>query len=203
MYSYFSSYGIGFKSGIDLPNEASGLVGNLKNPKDIDVATASYGQGIALSPIQMTRALSVLANGGYLITPRLVTKVEYDDGTSKTIDAVRTGPFLKKQTVEDVTTMLVTVVDTALKQGAIKREHYTVAAKTGTAQIADHVNGGYYSDRYLHSFFGYFPAYNPKFIVFLYQVYPKGAKYASETLTSPFDEIAGFLLDYYNIPPDR
>jgi cell division protein FtsI/penicillin-binding protein 2 len=65
------------------------------------------------------------------------------------------------------------------------------------------VNGGYYSDRWLHSFFGFFPAYQPRFIVFLYQIYPKGAKYASETLTKPFDDLATFLINYYNIPPDR
>ena len=99
--------------------------------------------------------------------------------------------------------MLVTVVDVALLKGAIKRDHYSVAAKTGTAQIPDHVNGGYFADRYLHSFFGFFPAYNPKFIVFLYQIYPRGAEYASATLTQPFDEIASFLINYYNIPPDR
>ena len=203
MYTYFKSFGLGQKSGVDLPNEAAGLIGNLKSGKDIDVATASYGQGLAISPIQMIRALSVLPSGGYLVQPHFVKEIEYDDGTTKTIDPVKVGPVLKKKTVEDVTTMLVTVVDTALKQGAIRREHYTVAAKTGTAQIADHINGGYYSDRYLHSFFGYFPAYNPKFIIFLYQVWPKGAEYASATLTDPFDEIAGFLINYYNIPPDR
>jgi cell division protein FtsI/penicillin-binding protein 2 len=82
-------------------------------------------------------------------------------------------------------------------------EHYSIAAKTGTAQIADHVNGGYYSDRYLHSFFGFFPAYDPKVIVFLYQVYPKGAQYASETLVDPFIDITKFLISYYDIPPDR
>ena len=203
MYAYFKSFGLGQKSGVDLPNEAAGLIGNLKSGKDIDVATASYGQGLAISPIQMVRALSVLPSGGYLVQPHFVKEIDYDDGTSKTIEPVRVGPVLKKKTVEDVTTMLVNVVDKSLKQGAIKREHYTVAAKTGTAQMADHIHGGYYSDRYLHSFFGYFPAYNPRFIVFLYQVWPKGAEYASATLTDPFDEIAGFLINYYNIPPDR
>ena len=75
--------------------------------------------------------------------------------------------------------------------------------KTGTAQIADLVNGGYYDDRYLHSFFGYFPAYNPRFIIFLYNVYPKDVKYASQTLTSPFIDMTKFLINYYEIPPDR
>jgi cell division protein FtsI/penicillin-binding protein 2 len=202
-YKYMKSFGFGGKTGVDLPNEATGLINNLKSGKEIDIATASYGQGVAISPLSMTRALSILANGGYLITPHVVKRIDYDNGTRKDIEAQKTGSIFKKQTTEDVTRMLVEVVDKALKQGTIKHENYSIAAKTGTAQIPDHVNGGYYSDRYLHSFFGYFPAYDAKFLVFLYQVYPRGAKYASDTLTDPFDKIATFLIDYYNIPPDR
>lgn len=200
---YFLSFGIGTKTGVDLPNEAMPLIDNLKSPQDIDIATASYGQGIAVSPIGMARALSIIANGGYLITPHLVRQIERTDGIVKKIDAKKSGPVLKPQTVDDVKRMLVSVVDTSLAQGKLKKEHYTIAAKTGTAAMADPVNGGYHSDRWLHSFFGFFPAYNPRFIVFLYQVHPKGAKYASETLVKPFDDLATFLLNYYNIPPDR
>ena len=201
--AYFHSFGIASKSEIDLPNESMPLTSNLKSPTDIDVATASYGQGIAISPIGMIRALSVIANGGYVVTPHLVKEIDYEDGRVDKIGVKKTGPVLKTETIDEVRKMLVTVVDTALAKGAIKKEHYTVAAKTGTAEIADHVNGGYYSDRYLHSFFGFFPAYKPRFIVFLYQIYPKGAQYASETLVKPFDELSTFLLNYYNIPPDR
>ena len=203
MAKYFSSYGLGTKTGIDQPNEATGILGDLKNGKDIDIATASYGQGIAVSPIEMARALSVLANGGYLVTPHLVKEIDYADGSIKMIKPEKSGPLLKQDTSTEVTRMLVNVVDTALAKGAIKRDHYTVAAKTGTAEMPDHVNGGYYGDRYLHSFFGFFPAYQPKYIVFLYQLYPKGAQYASETLTKPFDEITKLLINYYNIAPDR
>lgn len=200
---YFNSFGIGSKSGIDLPNESMPLSVNLKDPEDIDIATASYGQGIAISPIGMARALSVLANGGYIITPHLARHIERTDGSIMQLEWKKSGPVLKPQTVEDVKTMLVKVVDTALAQGKLKKEKHSMAAKTGTAAIADHVNGGYYDDRWLHSFFGFFPAYDPKFIVFLYQIHPKGAKYASETLVKPFDELATFLLNYYSIPPDR
>ncbi|HEX7724612.1 MAG TPA: penicillin-binding protein 2 [Candidatus Paceibacterota bacterium] len=200
---YFNSFGLDQKSGIDLPNEAKPITNNLKNPKDIDIATASYGQGIAVTPVAMTRMLAVIANGGYVVTPHLVKEIDRIDGSVKKTDIVRVGPYLKPTTVDDVKHMLVTVVDTALANGALKKEHYTVAAKTGTAAIADHVNGGYYSDRWLHSFFGFFPAYEPRFIVFLYQIYPKNAKYASETLTKPFDDLTTFLINYYNIPPDR
>jgi cell division protein FtsI/penicillin-binding protein 2 len=200
---YFYSFGLGVKTGIDLPSEAAPITDNLKHGKDIDVATASYGQGLAVSPVGMTRALSVVANGGYLVVPHLVKEIDYADGSTKKIAPTKSGPLIRPQTADEVRSMLVTVVDKALAGGTLKRDHYTVAAKTGTAEIADPVHGGYYSDRYLHSFFGFFPAYEPRFIVFLYQVYPKGAKYASETLTKPFDELTTFLLNYYDIPPDR
>src|SRR3989338_6033329 len=200
---YFTALGFGSKTGVDQPNETVGLVANLKTGRDIEIATMAYGQGIALSPMAMTRALAVLANNGKIVKQRLVQEIDYVDGTKKIITPDVGVQVLKPETVETVTRMLVKVVDEALRKGALRVEHYTVAAKTGTAQIADSTTKGYYQDRYLHSFFGYFPAYEPKFIVFLYQKYPKGAQYASETLAEPFGELTKFLIDYYNVPPDR
>ncbi len=203
LYKYFGDFGLNGKTGIDLPHEASSLLGNLKEGQDIDIATASYGQGIAFSPISIARALAVLSNGGYVVTPRIVKSIEYTNGSEKILQPKIEGPVLKKQTVVDVTSMLVNVVDETLKKGAIKMDRYSIAAKTGTAQIPDPKNGGYYTDRYLHSFFGYFPAYSPQYLVFLYQIYPKGANYASETLTDPFANLTKFLINYYDVPPDR
>ncbi|MDB5259321.1 MAG: hypothetical protein JWO73_529 [Candidatus Taylorbacteria bacterium] len=200
---YFRSFGIGELTGIDQPNEQKGLVTNLKSTRDVEYATAAFGQGIAMTPIATARALSVLASGGKLFRPHIADKIEYTLGTSKVIDGGVPVQVLKPETTDEVTRMLVQVVDKVLKKGEVKMEHYSIAAKTGTAQIADHVNGGYYKDRYLHSFFGYFPAYKPKFLVFLYHYHPKGAEYASETLTDPFIDITKFLISYYQIPPDR
>ena len=199
---YFLSFGLGDKTGIEQPNEQKGLVNNLSAKRDIEIATASYGQGISMTPIQTIRALSTLANGGILIKPHIIKSIEYIDGHSEIIetDGVR---VLKKESVDDVTSLLINVVDKALNGGKAKMENYSIAAKTGTAQIADPVNGGYYKDRYLHSFFGYFPAYNPKFIIFLYHIYPKNVEYASATLTDPFMQMTKFLINYYEIPPDR
>ncbi|MDE1941224.1 MAG: penicillin-binding protein 2 [Patescibacteria group bacterium] len=208
MFKYFSDYGLGEKSGIDEPSEASGLISNIKpgpNLRDINIATASFGQGIAISPIEMVRALSVIANGGYLVTPHVVDEIDHTDGTVQRILPQKEGPVISKTAAEDVTLMLIKVVDDTMAKvhKDMHWQHYSIAAKTGTAQIPDHVHGGYYPNRYLHSFFGFFPAYNPRFIVFLYQVYPKGAEYASETLTDPFSQLAKFLINYYNIAPDR
>lgn len=200
---YMFNFGLGEETGIDLPNESPGLANNLKSPRDVEHATASFGQGVSMTPIMTARALSVLANGGLLITPHLAKKIEYTAGFSKNITADEGKRVIKKQTAEEITRILVTVVDKALLNGSVKQEHFSIAAKTGTAQIANPAGGGYFEDKFLHSFFGYFPAYEPKFLVFLYLYEPAGANYASQTLARPFIDIAKFLLNYYNIPPDR
>lgn len=200
---YFLNYKLGSETGIDLPNEVHGLVDNLESPRDVEYATASFGQGIAMTPIETIRALAVLGNGGKLVTPHLVKRIEYDDGEIKDVRYPEGEQVLRKETSEEVSRMLATVVDKALKHGTVSLPHHTIGAKTGTAQIPDPINGGYYDDKYLHSFFGYFPAFDPKFIIFMYTVEPQGVQYASETLTDPFMEMTKFLINYYSIPPDR
>lgn len=199
---YMLRFGIASSTGIDLPNEGKSLISNLSAGRDLEYAQASFGQGIALTPIQTVRALSTLANGGYLITPHLVKEINYKIGTSKTVKPEKGPQVLKPETSEEISRMLTGVVDVALKNGTVKLDHYSMAAKTGTAQIAS-PQGGYYEDHYLHSFFGYFPSYDARFLVFLYTYYPKGVKYASETLTDTFVDMAKFLINYYDIPPDR
>lgn len=201
---YLLSYGIKDKTGIDLPNETSGLVSNILNsPREIEYANAAFGQGIALTPVGVVRALAALSNGGNLVVPHVVKEIKYDDGTSRSVKYPVTPTKIKKTTSEEITRMLVTVMDKAIKGGQGKLEHFSVAVKTGTAQVADSANGGYYEDRHTHSFFGYFPAYDPKFIVFLYAINPKGTQYAATTWSDPFLDVTKFLLSYYEVPPDR
>lgn len=200
---YLRDFGIGVETGIDLPNETHGLIDNLNSPREIEYATASFGQGIAITPIETVRALSALGNGGVLPSPHLVKEIRYRVGGSKEISYPPGKQVIKPETSTEISRMLTEVVDKALLGGEIAMEGYSIAAKTGTAQIANPNGGGYYDDRYLHSFFGYFPSYDPKFIVFLFTVEPVGVRYASETLAVPFGDITKYLIGYYAIPPDR
>ena len=169
----------------------------------IEYATAAFGQGIAMTPIGTVRALSTLANGGELITPHLVQRIKYKTGFSKEISFVDGNRVITEETATEITRMLVKVVDEALLGGTVKIDNYSIAAKTGTAQIARLEERGYYDDRFLHSFFGYFPAYDAQFFVFFLTLEPKEVRYASQTLTRPFMDTVNFLINYYNIPPDR
>ncbi|MFH1402258.1 MAG: penicillin-binding protein 2 [Patescibacteria group bacterium] len=200
---YLLNLGFGEETGIDLPNETFGLISNLKSARDIEYATISYGHGIAVTPIGMVKALSSLANGGVLITPHLVKEIKYGIMSSDNIFYENKTRIFKEETSKEISRMLTVTVDEALLNGAIKSDNYTIAAKTGTAQIAKENGRGYYDDKCLHSFFGYFPATKPEFLVFLYIVDPKNAGYSSGTLTYPFADIFKFLVNYYEISPDR
>lgn len=204
MTKYFLKFGLGEKTNIDLPDESAPLTKNLEKG-DVEHATASFGQGIAMTPIGTIRALSVLANGGHLITPHVVQKIKYTIGTSKTTDIPKLNPdesILKLSTVDEIRQMLVYNVDNSLLDGRRKNPHYTIAAKTGTAQIASE-NGGYIDGKNIHTFIGFFPAYKPKFIFFMYTIDPKVSQYASESLANPFLDLTDFMIQYYQIPPDR
>jgi cell division protein FtsI/penicillin-binding protein 2 len=201
---YFTSFGMREKTGIDLPNESSPLTNNL-DKGDVEHATISFGQGIAMSPVGTIRALSVVANGGHIVNPHVVNKIKYKIGNSfdTKIDSVENKtPILKPDTVDEIRSMMVYNVDNVLLNGSRKNPRYSVAAKTGTAQIASQ-SGGYIDGKNIHTFIGFFPAYKPEFIVFIYTIDPKSSRYASESLATPFLDLTDFLIQYYEIPADR
>lgn len=195
-----NKYKLGEKTGIDIPGEVNGAVGSLKDNNDINYAAASFGQGIATSPINIVRAFGALANGGTMVTPHVASTIIDASGSENDIQYKEGARVLKPETVSTITNMLVHVVDDGYHKGL---PHYSVAAKTGTAQIARPDGTGYYTDRNLHSLIGYFPASNPRFVLYLFNVYPKGALFAIQTLGDPFFDMVQFMNNYYEIAPDR
>jgi cell division protein FtsI/penicillin-binding protein 2 len=200
---YFTNLGLGEKTGIDLPSEIPGDIRNLNSPRDVEYDTAAFGQGIATTPVETIRALSAVANHGAIVTPHVATAIRLQSGVVKTIPWPAPVQIFKPQSVDEVDHMLTYVVDNNLANGADKIPSMTVGAKTGTAQIAG-PDGKYIPGNvFFHSFFGFFPVSNPRYVILLYTVKPQGVEYASETLTATFIDMTHFLINYYDIPPDR
>lgn len=199
--SYFTRL-FGKKTDIDLPNQSGALLGNLSKPQQIGYDTAAFGHGIAVTPVQMLRALGALAGGGVMVEPHIVSAVRLNSGIERKLDWSARTRIFSETAVRQTTEMMVAVVDEKLSEGKAKIPTMSVAAKTGTAQLTM-PGGGYYSDRYFHSFTGFFPAYAPRFVILLYTNDPKGVTYASETLNKTFLDLVHFLIEYYAVPPDR
>lgn len=199
--AYFTKL-FGEKTGIDMPNEGGALLGNLSKSQQVGYDTASFGQGIAMTPLQMIRALGTIANGGVMIEPHIVRAVRLNSGIERALDWNTKTRIFSATSTRETTQMMTALVDEKLEGGKAIIPTMSVAAKTGTAQLTNR-EGGYYTDRFFHSFVGFFPSYNPRFIILLYTNDPKHVEYASETLDSTFLDLVHFLIDYYGVPPDR
>jgi cell division protein FtsI/penicillin-binding protein 2 len=199
--NYFTKL-FGQKTGVDLPSETRALLGNLSKPQQVGYDTASFGQGIAVTPLQMIRALGALANGGVMVEPHLVSAIRLNSGIERPLDWSEKTPVFSATSTRETVAMMDALMDEVLYNKKAKIPTMSVAVKTGTAQLTT-PGGGYYDDRFFHSFVGFFPSYAPRFIILLYTNDPKGVQYASETLDPTFLDLVHFLIEYYAVPPDR
>jgi len=198
---YFTTL-FGEETGIDLTSEGGALIGSLSKPQQIGYDTASFGQGIAVTPIQMIRALGTIANGGVMVQPHLVRAIRLNSGIERELEWNKTTRVFSADAARETSVMMTAVVDEKLENGTAKIPTMSVAGKTGTAQLVL-PGGGYSKDRFFHSFVGFFPSYAPRYIILLYTEDPQGVTYASETLVKTFLDFTHYLIDYYDIPPDR
>lgn len=200
--AYIKKFGLGEKTSIDLPGEVAGNISNLKSGRDIDFATASFGQGIAVTPLQLAMAVGAIANGGELLKPYLVEKIKDDSGNEIKKEPQTVRQVVSKEKAEILTKMLVSAVRNGFENRAGVKGYF-VAGKTGTAQIPRSNGRGYDPDKVIHTFVGYAPAFDPRLLVLLQLNEPKGNRFAANTLTPAFHDLAEYILNYYEVPPDE
>lgn len=200
MLKAFKDYGIGELTGIDLQGETPAQMRELGSWYPIDVATASFGQGISMTPITLLSAFSSLANDGVRMEPHVVSEIQTSEGESIFIQPKELGRPISARTAKIITEILVTAVDSGEAKWA-KPKGYRIAGKTGTAQIP--IAGNYDPNKTIPSFIGYAPADDPKFVMLVIYDRPTTSIYGSETAAPTFFAIAKQLLAYYSIPPTK
>lgn len=199
LYDYLNNFGIGKLSGIDLQGEATPPLREKGTWNIVDLATASFGQGVAVTPIQMVRGVSAIANGGYLVTPQVVDKL-IKDGWEEDIKPQKGEKVISKETADLITQMMVE----AAKRGESKWTNlrgFKVAGKTGTAQVP--IAGHYDEEKTIGSFVGFAPADKPKFVMLVTLREPSSSPWASETAAPLWYSIARELFTYFGIQPEN
>jgi cell division protein FtsI (penicillin-binding protein 3) len=188
--SYMKKFGLDQKTGIDLPGEVAGNLSQLTpNAPQVDWDTAAYGQGVAVSPIELMQAVAAIANGGIMMRPYLNAALKPQE--------IRR--VVSTSTAQQVTQMAVDAVDLAQ---VAEINGYSMAGKTGSAYIPN-PNGGGYLNELTDSYIGFGPTSDPKFIAFIRLNTIPVTSLAAETIVPAWSELAQWIVNYYNIPPDR
>ena len=197
-YKYIYKFGLGQKTGIDTISESKGIVKDIFNVGDVDLANMAFGQGISITEIQLARMYSIIANGGYKVKPHFIKKMFSDNETVFEFSQ-KAERVLKPETVQKVRRILRDVVVYGTGKKA-QLEDYRAAGKTGTAQIA---KKGKYQKEYVASFAGFAPFERPRFVVVVSIFNPKGSIYGGEVAAPLFARIMEFALHYYGVKPDK
>jgi len=201
LYEYLSKFGFGTYTGIDLQGEFDAPMRKKEEWGEVERHTASFGQGIAVTPIQMLSAISVIANKGISTTPHVVKAVELGSWKKE-----KRYPQGKRVISEEASNQITSIMVNAVSQGEAKwavpkgYEH-TFAGKTGTAQIA--VEGKYDEEKTNASFIGFAPANDPRFAMLITLKQPKTSPWASETAAPLWFQTAADLMRYLGIPPKQ
>lgn len=201
--SYMERFGLFEPTGIDLAGEAYSRNQELKKGYEVNYATASFGQGVEITPVQLVRAYSALANGGRLPFLHTASSVERKGTVVRNIDPGPGPRVISRETASKVTGMLVQVIEDGYSKSA-RIPGYSIAGKTGTSQISWSsmgVDKPGYSDKTVQSFIGYVPAYDPQFVVLVKLGNPR-TRTAEYSALPIFRNITQFLITSYQIPPD-
>jgi cell division protein FtsI/penicillin-binding protein 2 len=195
-YNWVRRFGFGDPTGIDFPGEEQGIVPTLSEFSGSTIGNLPIGQGLSVTPIQMAAAYSAIANGGILRPPRLIL----DEGDTP-VPEPEGHRVISKQTAAQLRQMLEGVLAPGGTASEVSVPGYTLAGKTGTAEVA--VDGGYSDSQFVASFVGFAPAQHPQLLVAVVVDEPQGNYYGGVVAAPAFGEIAKFALPYLEIPPDQ
>ena len=206
LYKYYNAFGLGKKTGIDLPGEEKGILRPIEKVGPVELATEAFGQGISVTPIQYLTAFAAIANNGKLIQPHIVKSITYtdDDGNTEVIKDIQ--PTVVRQAVSvETSKKLRSYLESVVTVGGAKKAYiagYHIAGKTGTAQKV--INGKYAPGKYISSFAAMVPANDPKFVVLISIDEPDPSNYYSGSTAAPLAKgLFEDLFRYLNIQPDE
>lgn len=198
MHDYLGKFGFGATVGIDLDGETTGSLPKLKDWRDINRATISFGQGISVTPLQILMGYQAIGNDGLLVKPKMVEKIISSDNTERVIETKELRKVVSDQTASDVRRMLISVVERGHGKKA-QVEGYKIGGKTGTAQIPKKDGGGYEENVHIGSFAGLVPGDKPQFAMLVKLDKPSNVEFAESSAAPTFGEVADFLIRYYQI----
>jgi len=203
VYEYIKKFGFGDKTGIDLQGEISGLVKSPDKWSGTSIGAMAIGQEIAVTPLQVLRAYSAVANGGYLVTPHVVKEIRSPDGTI----VIRVEPKTQRIISAETAAVFRGILKSVTEQGGTATEAAVegndVAGKTGTAQLFDPKTKHYSKTRFIGSFVGFVPAENPRLAMIVVIKEPRGQIYGGVVAAPVFRDIANQALSYLTIPMDK
>jgi stage V sporulation protein D (sporulation-specific penicillin-binding protein) len=198
---YVKRFGFGKTTSIEIGGQPGNL-DNLNKRGDVFFATASFGQGITVTPIQLLQSYTAFANGGKMVEPHIIDRIVHADGSESRPQRNKPADVIDSKTASTISAMLVEVVENGHgKQAGVKG--YYVAGKTGTAQVASASHAGYDANKTIGSFIGFGPVENPEFLMIVRIDNPRDVKFAESTAAPAFGEIAQYILNYLKVPPSR
>jgi len=199
---YMKNLGFGSVTNLELSGEVSGNISQLKNKSEIYLDTASFGQGIMITPTQLITAYSALANGGYLVRPHLLKERRRADNVIAEDKIKPVRQIFSARTSKLISVMLESVVKNGHGKAA-GVSGYSISGKTGTAEIPRKDGRGYEENAHIGTFVGYAPTDSPRFVILTRFTRPQNVEWAESSAAPVFGEIAKFLLNYLEIPPAR
>ena len=192
---WIERFGFGRRTGIQFPSEESGIVPELDEYSGSTMGNLPMGQGLAVTPIQMVAGYTAIANGGMLKPPQLIKRV----GEEK-INEPKGKRVIAPQVAAEIREMLEGVLAPGGTASEVSVPGYTLAGKTGTAQVAE--NGTYSKTKYIASFIGFAPAQDPQLLAAVIVNEPQGEIYGGSVAAPAFGKIAEFALPYLGVPQE-